>query len=52
MLGDKSNQVEALIALTPDELVPQDHPIRQIKPIVEKAVMFYPFSLHSLGRTF
>jgi transposase len=27
-----------LIALTPDQLVPQDHPIRRIKPIVDQAL--------------
>jgi transposase len=27
-----------LISLTPDELVPQDHPIRRIKPIVDQAL--------------
>jgi transposase len=27
-----------LVALTPDELVPEDHPIRRIKPIVDRAL--------------
>ena len=33
--GSMTQQVEVLLALTPDDLVPQDHPIRRIKPIVE-----------------
>ena len=35
MRGRLDNQVTMLVALTPDELVPQDHPIRRIKPIVD-----------------
>ena len=38
MRGNTSIQVEILSALTPDQLVPQDHPIRQIKPIVDRAL--------------
>jgi transposase len=35
MRGDRDHQAEMLLALTPDQLVPADHPIRRIKPIVE-----------------
>jgi transposase len=35
MRGDRNHQAEMLLALTPDQLVPADHPIRRIKPIVE-----------------
>jgi transposase len=38
MRGRLENQVAMLISLTPDELVPQDHPIRRIKPIVDQAL--------------
>ena len=38
MRGRLENQVTMLISLTPDELVPQDHPIRRIKPIVDQAL--------------
>lgn len=38
MRGSMTQQVEVLIALTPDDLVPQDHPIRRIKPIVERVL--------------
>ncbi len=38
MRGRLDNQVTMLIALTPDQLVPQDHPIRRIKPIVDQAL--------------
>jgi transposase len=33
--GDADRQAEIMLALTPDQLVPDDHPIRRIKPIVE-----------------
>lgn len=35
MRGDDDRQAEMLLGLTPDQLVPADHPIRRIKPIVE-----------------
>lgn len=35
MRGAAARQVTMLSPLTPDQLVPQDHPIRQIKPVVE-----------------
>jgi len=38
MRGRLENQVTMLVALTPDQLVPQDHPIRRIKPIVDQAL--------------
>jgi transposase len=38
MRGDASQQAIMLSALTPDQLVPEDHPIRRIKPIVERAL--------------
>lgn len=38
MRGSNREQVEILSTLTPDELVPRDHPIRRIKVIVERAL--------------
>jgi transposase len=38
MRGDTTNQTTMLLAATPDQLVPGDHPIRRIKPIVERAL--------------
>lgn len=38
MRGDAECQTEMLLALTPDQLVPEDHPIRRIKPIVERVL--------------
>jgi transposase len=38
MRGTAEKQVVMLSALTPDQLVPQDHPIRQIKPMVDRAL--------------
>jgi transposase len=38
MRGKKENQEIIFSLLTPDQLVPQDHPIRHIKPIVDKAL--------------
>ena len=38
MRGRLDNQVTMLVALTPDQLVPLDHPIRRIKPIVDQAL--------------
>ena len=37
MRGKVDRQVTMLSSLTPDQLVPQDHPIRHIKPIVDQA---------------
>jgi transposase len=38
MRGKKDKQIVMLSSLTPDQLVPQDHPIRQIKPMVDHAL--------------
>jgi transposase len=38
MRGDSTQQANILSAITPDQLVPQDHPIRRIKPIVERVL--------------
>ena len=38
MRGDANQQATMLTAITPDAKVPQDHPIRAIKPIVERAL--------------
>jgi transposase len=39
MRGAATNQTMMLLAVTPDQLVPADHPIRAIKPIVERALL-------------
>lgn len=38
MRGIADRQSVMLFGVTPDELVPADHPIRRIKPIVERAL--------------
>lgn len=38
MRGDTTNQTTMLLTVTPDQLVPADHPIRRIRPIVERAL--------------
>jgi transposase len=38
MRGDTDRQALVFSALTPDQLVPADHPIRTIKPMVERAL--------------
>jgi len=38
MRGAAARQVTMLSPLTPDQLVPQNHPIRQIKPVVERVL--------------
>ena len=38
MRGEVERQITMLSSLTPDQLVPQDHPIRHIKPIVDNAL--------------
>ena len=38
MRGEAERQANMLIAVTPDALVPKGHPIRRIKPMVEKAL--------------
>ena len=36
--GNAARQVEMLTAVTPDALIPQGHPIRRIKPMVDRAL--------------
>lgn len=38
MRGKADEQVTMLSLVTPEQLVPKDHPIREIKPIVDKAL--------------
>ncbi|MBL7166487.1 MAG: IS5 family transposase [Dehalococcoidales bacterium] len=38
MRGTVEKQITMLSSLTPDQMVPQDHPIRHIKPIVDNAL--------------
>ena len=38
MRGDVERQTMILSAGTPDQLIPQDHPIRLIKPMVDRAL--------------
>ena len=38
MRGKVERQITMLSSLTPDQLVPQDHPIRHIKPIIDAAL--------------
>ena len=38
MRGPATRQTTMLLGTTPDQLVPADHPIRRIKPIVEQAL--------------
>ncbi len=38
MRGEAARQANILLALTPDQVIPADHPIRLIKPIVERAL--------------
>jgi transposase len=38
MRGDRDQQTNMLLAITPDQLVPTDHPVREIKAIVERAL--------------
>jgi hypothetical protein len=38
MRGKQEQQITMLSTLMPDDLVPQDHPIRRIKPIVDQAL--------------
>ena len=39
MRGKASQQATMLTAVTPDALVPQHHPIRRIKPLVDLALL-------------
>ena len=38
MRGDAERQADIMLALTPDDFVPAEHPIRRIKPIVDAAL--------------
>ena len=38
MRGNAARQVEMLTAVTPDDLIPQGHPMRRIKPMVDRAL--------------
>jgi transposase len=38
MRGNTEIQITMLSSVTADQLVPEDHPIRQIKPIVDNAL--------------
>jgi transposase len=38
MRGKPENQIIMLSSLTPDQLIPQEHPIRKIKPLVDQAL--------------
>ena len=37
MRGGAERQANMLLAVTPDSFIPEEHPIRRIKPIVESA---------------
>lgn len=38
MRGDETEQASVMVFIAPDHKVPQDHPIRAIKPIVDRAL--------------
>lgn len=38
MRGTSEQQIESMIALTPEDLVPREHPIRRIKPLADRAL--------------
>ena len=38
MRGDAERQANMLLAVTPDSFIPDDHPIRRIKPIVKRVL--------------
>jgi transposase len=38
MRGDKEQQALVMVYITPDQKVPQDHPIRTLKPIVDRVL--------------
>ncbi|MDA1280751.1 MAG: transposase, partial [Chloroflexi bacterium] len=38
MRGDRDQQANMLLAIIPDQLVPTDHPVREIKAIVERVL--------------
>ena len=49
MRGEAAAQATMLTAVTPDTLVPQGHPIRRIKPMVDSALA--ALSRRSVGCT-
>ena len=38
MRGTSDQQIESLVALSPEDLVPQGHPIRRIKPLADRVL--------------
>ena len=38
MRGTSDQQIGSLVALTPEDLVPQEHPIRRIKPLADRVL--------------
>ena len=48
MRGKREKQVTMLSAVTPEELVPKDHPIRHIKPIVDRALWELSFTFNRM----
>ena len=38
MRGRSDQQIESLVALSPEDLVPQEHPIRRIKPLADRVL--------------
>ena len=38
MRGTSDQQIESLVALTPEDLVPQEHPMRRIKPPADRVL--------------
>ena len=39
MRGDRDEQAEVMLFITPEQKVPQNHPIRAIKPMVDRALL-------------
>ena len=38
MRGTSDQQIESLVVLSPEDLVPQEHPIRRIKPLADRVL--------------
>ena len=38
MRDTSDQQIESLVALTPEDLLPQEHPIRRIKPLADRVL--------------
>ena len=38
MRGTSDQQIESLVVLTPEDIVPQEHPIRRIKPLADQVI--------------